>query len=320
MSYEKLFDWKKLEKERGKPEGGVAYYYDDALELAVNVALATGRPLLLSGDPGSGKSTLAADVAWKLNRRFYPSVVTSRTQGQDLQWTFDAVGRLADANTNDGAKKPVASFVQPGVLWRAFEPKSAAEHGKPFEKRAWGDAGEHAVVLLDEIDKADPDVPNDLLVVLDQKTFTVAETSTPVKAPDGIEVLVVMSTNGERDLPPAFLRRCITHRIELSEDDRRDRMTNIARRHFAKGQIDDALLESVVTLFGKIRASASDRKLRQPSTAELIDALRACRRLKITNASDSDWESILTAALWKEPGKPALPNGLDGAATSKRSQ
>ncbi len=318
MSYKKLFDWKKLEKQRSNLPGGVAYYYDEPLELAVNVALATGRPLLLSGEPGSGKSTLAADVAWKLQRRFYPGVVTSRTQGQDLQWTFDAVGRLAAVNTVSagGQAPPVNAFVQPGVLWRAFEPTSAAKHGKPVAARSWEDQGKHAVVLLDEIDKAEPDVPNDLLVVLDQRTFTVAETSTPVAAAKDLEVLVVMSTNGERDLPPAFVRRCITHRIELPEQDKKPRMVEIARRHFTKQEIDDALLGSVVELFGQMRSGAAKRKLREPSTAELLDALRACKRLNITKAKDQDWQRINEVAMWKEPGKPALPEEI---APSKRS-
>jgi len=305
MPYNKQFDWQKLEQSRHKPQGGVAYFYDEPLELAVNVALATGRPLLLSGEPGSGKSTLAADLAWKLERRFYQSAVTSRTQAQDLQWSFDAVGRLASANAG-GQVDDLRKFVQPGVLWRAFEPKSAAEHGKPLGDRGWPDQGQHAVVLLDEIDKADPDVPNDLLVVLDQRRFTVTETNTTVEAAASLQVLVVMSTNGERDLPPAFLRRCITHRIELPEQERSARMSEIARRHFGADEIDDALLREVIALFGKVRDGAAKRKLREPSTAELIDALRACKSLGITKAEGPAWQRIVSTAMWKEPGKPAL--------------
>jgi MoxR-like ATPase len=307
MKYKKLFDWKALELKHGPQRGGVAYVYDDALELAVNVAMASGRPLLLSGDPGTGKSTLAADVAWKLGRRFYADTVTSRTQAQDLLWSFDAVGRLARANTNQGLGD-IAQFIQPGVLWRAFEPKSAAEHGKQPAPRPWGDAGEHAVVLLDEIDKADPDVPNDLLVVLDQREFRVTETDKRVVAPVKLDVLILLSTNGERDLPPAFLRRCVTHRIALPDDprERAERMRNIVRRHFPPQEVADDLLNAVIDLFGQVQDGAGRRNLRAPSTAELIDAVRACVKLKVKKSTDPVWTQIATAAMWKHPTKPAL--------------
>lgn len=311
MNYTKLFDWKALEQKRPpRPDGGVRYLYDEPLELAVNVALASGRPLLLSGEPGSGKSTLAADAAWKLGRRFYTSVVTSRTQAQDLQWSFDAVGRLALASGGEklGESK---QFVQPGVLWRAFAPETAAAHGKPPAARAWGDAGKHAVVLIDEIDKADPDVPNDLLVVMEQRQFRVFETNTQVEAPEDLETLVVLSTNGERDLPPAFLRRCVMHRIEFPKDlrERTQHMRNIVRRHFPDEKLlDDDLLGELIGLFAKVRDGAALRKLREPSTAELIDAARACQALGIHSTDNPTWERIATAAMWKHPTKPSLPD------------
>jgi MoxR-like ATPase len=308
MKYKKLFDWKALELERGVPSGGVAYVYDESLELAVNVALASGRPLLLSGEPGSGKSTLAADVAWKLKRRFYTDVITSRTQAQDLLWSFDAVGRLARANTNKDAGA-IEQFVQPGVLWRAFQPKTAAEHGKSPVARAWGDQGEHAVVLLDEVDKADPDIPNDLLSVLDQREFRVTETDRRVAASAKLEVLVVLSTNGERDLPPAFLRRCVAHHIAFPSDPvkRAEHMRVIVRKHFSAQEVSDDLLAAVIDLFGAVKDGAELRKLRAPSTAELIDALRACVRLGVKASTDPVWERIATAAMWKHPTKPARP-------------
>jgi MoxR-like ATPase len=308
MKYKKLFDWKALELERGVPSGGVAYVYDEPLELAVNVALASGRPLLLSGEPGSGKSTLAADVAWKLNRRFYTDVITSRTQAQDLLWSFDAVGRLARANTKQDVSA-IEQFVQPGVLWRAFQPKTAAQHGKLPVARAWGDEGEHAVVLLDEVDKADPDIPNDLLGVLDQREFRVTETDQRVAASAKLEVLVVLSTNGERDLPPAFLRRCVAHHIAFPTDpeERAEHMRVIVRKHFSVQEVSDDLLAAVIGLFGAVKDSAELRRLRAPSTAELIDALRACVRLGVKKSTDPAWERIATVAMWKHPTKSARP-------------
>lgn len=320
MTYKKLFDWKALELACGVPSGGVAYVYDEPLELAVNVALASGRPLLLSGEPGSGKSTLAADVAWKLSRRFYSDVVTSRTQAQDLLWSFDAVGRLARANTNRNVGK-IEQFVQPGVLWRAFQPETARKHGKLLPARAWGDKGEHAVVLLDEIDKADPDIPNDLLSVLDQRDFRVTETNLRVAASAKLEVLVVLSTNGERDLPPAFLRRCVTHHIAFPTDvkQRAQHMRTIARRHFSTREVTDDLLDAVNELFSRVKDNAEARRLRAPSTAELIDALRACVRLGIKKTSDPTWQRIAIAAMWKHPTKGALPEPEAAASAQGQS-
>jgi MoxR-like ATPase len=314
MSYEfPLFNWKKLESERPeRPDGVVKYLYDDDLALAVNVALAAGRPLLLSGEAGTGKSTLAADAAWKLGRRFYAEVITSRTKAQDLQWTFDAVRRLAVATSGDKNKSTTVTnqrpFVSPGVLWRAFDPDGAAEHGrikgeKAITRRVWGDAGNHAVVLLDEIDKAEPDVPNDLLVVLDQREFMVRETGTPVAAPRELEVLIVITTNGERDLPPAFMRRCISHTIKLPDQaaELQDRMEKIVKRHFPC--IDEGLFADVHGYYHALRKAA--KNVRQPSTAELLDAFRACEKLGIEK-SDGDglWRRIVGKALWKQGTDP----------------
>jgi MoxR-like ATPase len=305
MSYVPRFDWKALATTRGdRPDGVVAYRYHEDLALAVNVALAAARPLLLSGKPGTGKSTLAADVAWKLGRRFYADSVTSKTEGRDLQWRFDAVERLSYATSSKENLPEPRKFITPGVLWWAFQPNTAKHQGnrKPAERK-WGDEGEHAVVLVDEIDKAEPDVPNDLLNVLDQRAFHVPETDTRVSA-EGREVLIVITTNGERDLPPAFVRRCVTYELPMPKE---AELEEIARLHF-KG-MNPSLVTEVRKLFEELGGKAESQKLRAPSTAELIDALRACAGLKIESELDEKWKEIALASMWKhgklkdEPGK-----------------
>ena len=314
IGYQPLFDWKELETTRPKRAGAVQYLYDDDLALAVNVALAAGRPLLLSGAAGTGKSTLAADVAWKLGRRYYDEVITSRTKAQDLQWTFDAVRRLALATSDEknktGQVVDQCPFVKPGVLWRAFHPESAAEHGEKPRPRAWGDQGQHAVVLLDEIDKAEPDVPNDLLVVLDQREFTVRETGTTVKAPEDLQVLIVITTNGERDLPPAFMRRCISHTIELPSDPAQleARMEQIVARHFPA--VDKTLFNEIHGYYDALRRAA--KNVRPPGTAELLDAFRACHKLEVEKPGGA-WRQIAAKAIWKQGTAPAVATGSAAA-------
>jgi MoxR-like ATPase len=164
------------------------------------------------------------------------------------------------------------------------------------------------VVLLDEIDKAQPDVPNDLLEAIDRRGFTVRDTQQRVDAPGDLEVLIVITTNGERDLPPAFMRRCVCHEIRFPADSA-ELLTDIARRHFTREEIPDLLLGEVYRRYAELRADADARRLREPSTAELIDALRACHRLKLERADEdpTTWLSVVDAALWKHAGKPPVP-------------
>jgi len=321
MTYKPLFDAATLKQQRPRRDG-IDYVYDASLELAINVALAAGRPLLLAGAPGTGKSTVAADIAWKLARRFYPEVITSRTKAQDLQWSFDAVRRLAVATGQDGDKATKvadqAPYIKPGVLWRAFAPDSAKSHGETQLSRGWQDDGADAVVLLDEIDKAEPDVPNDLLSVLDQREFVVRETGTSVKASEQLKVLIIITTNGERDLPPAFLRRCIAQTIALPTEATalKNWMREVVSRHFP--ELDAGLFEQVHAIYESLSATAATSKLfRAPSTAELIDAFRACQELQIKKPGDGPLAQIAQKAIWKHAkGPDAAPASKVGNATA----
>ena len=287
------------------------YVYHDDIILAVNVALAANRPLLVSGEPGSGKSTLARNVAAVLGWRYYQRVITSRTQARDLLWSFDAVRRLGDAQagTQDGRREllPKPFYVEPEVLWWAFDPASAAVRGMELtgltpEQRVLpalraADPGtegdpERAVVLLDEIDKADPDMPNDMLEPLDVGEFRVHETDARVSR-GSREVMLVITTNGERELPLAFLRRCVTLHLPRP---RADWLARIGRERFPRA--DAALVKELAREVMRLRKEARGRKLREPSTAEYLDALAVCADLGITTGSPA-WERARQAVLLK---------------------
>lgn len=290
-------------REHQRAQGHVGYVYNLDLILAVNAALATGRPLLLRGNPGCGKSTAARDIAFALDREYLEEVVTSKTAAADLLWRFDAVGRLSDAGA-DGAKQRDA-YVEPGVLWRGFQR---------------GD-GRDAVVLLDEIDKADPDVPNDLLVPLGEGRFTVSDADKPMPGaplPDAAtrkdfvirqrKLLVILTSNGERELPPAFLRRCVALTIDDPDEGRleligrhhldvlnRDRETPVA--------FDPALLRAV-TARAQTLSKHAPGGTRRAGTAEILDAFKAAVQLGITSTSPY-WEALTNVLLYKEPTRLA---------------
>jgi MoxR-like ATPase len=306
---------------------GLVYLMPDKLALAVDVALATGRPLLLRGEPGTGKSSLAAYVARERGWRYYEHVVTSQTQARDLLWTFDSVRRLADAQAGTAGSRSLdpADYIQPGVLWWALAPDSAARHGRagtesmPSHEINRDRSADHAVVLIDEIDKADPDLPNGLLVPLSAGSFLVTETGTVVgktaagKRADasagGPRHLVIITTNEERELPEAFLRRCV---VAWLDPPGKDELIDIARAHLTvyEGgytERDDALALALAKEITTARAQARQHGIRPASTAEYLDALRACRALGIDVGSD-EWTLLREFVFLK----PRQPGGLDG--------
>ncbi len=303
----------------------------DDLQLAVDVALATGRPLLLRGESGSGKSSLAAYVARQREWRYYEHVVTSRTQARDLLWTFDSVRKLADAQAYARSPQELDDFryVEPQVLWWAYAPRSASRRGRsagahdrarladdhldPAADANRGRSPDHAVVLIDEVDKADPDLPNSLLVPLASGEFRVSETGTlvvkePPLGPADPRItrhLVVVTTNEERELPQAFLRRCV---IAWLPQPGLVRLVEIAEAHllaYTGGcePEDLALAKALAAEIVRAREDARKRAIRGPSTAEYLDALRACRALGI-RVDDDRWRVLRDLVLVKrqQPG------------------
>jgi MoxR-like ATPase len=300
---------------------GRIYLCDDETHLAIEVALTTGRPLLLRGDPGSGKSSLAAFVARNLDWRYFEHVVTSATRTEDLLWRHDAVRRLSDAQVRAPGDPSLddAAYIEPGVLWWVLDPESARRRGAeqttetpPAEPNAELNAtrdAERAVVLIDELDKADPEVPNGLLVPLGSTRFRVTETGAEIArrtdaaaGPDDplSRLLVVITTNEERELPPAFLRRCVVHTLKHPDT---ERLVEIARLHFDRplGSFDkrsEALSRAIADRLGELRERAEEAGARPPSTAEYLDAVRACRSLAI-GVDDAEWSIVERVALAK---------------------
>jgi len=312
------------------------YQTDESIERAVNVAYVCDRPLLLLGASGTGKSTLARYVAWCLEFDYFEQVITSRTSAEDLKWRFDAVRRLRAPKGQMGGEQDL-QFVTPGVLWEAFDPRSAeriratrAEPGSGSNRsnrESYG--GKGSVVLLDEIDKADPDVPNDLLVTLDMRWFYCPDVDLTVEAQRDRKVLVMITSNEERELPRAFLRRCIVTTLPRHTKQQR---REIAMLH--RPGIPEALLDRIDGVFERIEKAAREASVTSPSTAEYLDAVSACLGLELTGAPEPSaapdperdhrlgeaFDRAVETTLWKHstplppappaPPPPALPADL----------
>lgn len=307
MTYTPIFDpGTKYQASDAVPEnsvdrrdGSVYVFHVPDIVLAVNVALATARPLFLRGPTGAGKSSLARSVARFMKRRYYEKVISSRTTVQDLLWRVDALKRLADAQVKKELQD-LSAYVEPGILWWAFDPVSARSMGVAADPTIadWTsarltpeeEAQVPAVVLLDEIDKADPDLPNDLLVPLGSLQFAVEPLELRVTAGRPAP-LVVITTNEEREMPPAFLRRCVVLNIPAPS---REMMLMIAEAHFGteRRPLYEAVLDKVAPRQGGARAS----------TAEVLDAIHACIQLDIKPDS-GEWARLELLTVWKNTGE-----------------
>lgn len=309
MEYRKLFNPETVQRfapesptatDKGDRSGRSVYVYTEEIVLAVNVALATGRPLLVRGPSGGGKSSLACNVAQVLGCRYFEKVISSRTQARDLLWEVDLLRRLQDAQSGR-LREDYGHYINPGVFWWAFDwiGASAQKAATGWGVSGFEEPGEEAdgledgmklpvdaVVLLDEIDKADPDVPNNLLVPLGSLTFQVDETGRVVRAQ--CPPLVFLTTNEERQLPAAFLRRCVELKLkDLESDD----LVRIGEAHFP--EMDGAFLRKVADSILQLSSGSSS-----PSAAEYLDTVRACRELDISPESPI-WDDLSRITVWK---------------------
>src|SRR5215813_5340801 len=239
-----------------KFRGTDKYLTSSALESAVNCALALERPLLVRGEPGTGKTQLAEAIADGLGLRLIHWPVKSTTRAQDGLYVYDTVQRLYDSRFGDGDVKDIRRYIKYGPLGQAFASR------------------DRMVLLIDEVDKADLEFPNDLLHELDRMRFVVNETGDEVIARE--RPVVVITSNAEKELPDAFLRRCVFHYIEFPD---RELMTRIVRVHHPT--LETHLLERALQAFYALRDTGGLRK--KPSTSELIDWIAALRRAGLSS-------------------------------------
>ena len=228
-------------------EGTTDYVATSDLKVAVNAAIALERPLLIKGEPGTGKTVLAYEVAKALNAPLITWHIKSTTKAHQGLYEYDAVTRLRDSQLGDERVKDVRNYIKKGKLWEAFE------------------SPQRPVLLIDEIDKADIEFPNDLLQELDRMEFYVYETNETIKA--AIRPVMIITSNNEKELPDAFLRRCFFHYIRFPED---ETMKEIVEVHFPN--IKQKLVAEALKIFYDIRKVPGLKK--KPSTSELLDWLK----------------------------------------------
>ena len=230
-----------------KFKGTKKYVSTEDLSMAVNASVTLERPLLIKGEPGTGKTMLALEVAKSLNLPLIEWHIKSTTKAQQGLYEYDAVTRLRDSQLGDERVKDISNYIQKGKLWEAFT----------SEKQA--------VLLIDEIDKADIEFPNDLLQELDRMEFYVYETKETIKATT--RPIVIISSNNEKELPDAFLRRCFFHYISFPD---RETMKEIIKVHHPK--VKEKLVKEALDIFFDVRKVPGLKK--KPSTSELVDWLK----------------------------------------------
>jgi MoxR-like ATPase len=228
-------------------QGTDTYIATEDLQMAVNAAVTLERPLLIKGEPGTGKTMLAEEVAAALGRPLINWHIKSTSKAQQGLYEYDAVSRLRDSQLGDERVKDIGNYIKRGKLWDAFE------------------TDERVVLLIDEIDKADIEFPNDLLTELDQMEFFVYETGETVRAKN--RPIVIITSNDEKELPDAFLRRCFFHFISFPD---RDTMERIVKVHHPR--IKQDLISEALDIFFNVREVPGLKK--KPTTSELIDWLK----------------------------------------------
>jgi MoxR-like ATPase len=237
------------------------YVATDDLTLAVNAAVTLQRPILIKGEPGTGKTQLALEVASSLRKPLFEWHIKSTTKAQQGLYEYDAVARLRDSQLGDDRVHDISNYIVRGKIWEAFQ------------------CDEQPVLLIDEIDKADIEFPNDLLQELDRMEFFVYETKQLVKAAH--RPIIIITSNNEKELPDAFLRRCFFHYIKFPDQ---DTMRSIVDVHFP--ELKKSLLSEALNAFYKVRDVPGLKK--KPSTSELLDWI------KLLLAEDIPLEALRT--------------------------
>ncbi len=235
-------------QEQSKYKGSQDYVVTEELMNAVNVAIALKKPLLIKGEPGTGKTMLAQSIAEALGIDLLVWSIKSTTKAQEGLYTYDTVQRLYDSQFGEGDVKDIGRYVKLGRMGEAFV------------------ADTPPVLLIDEIDKADLEFPNDLLWELDKMEFYIPETKETIVAKN--RPIVIITSNAEKELPDAFLRRCIFHYIAFPD---KDKMEEIVKVHY--GNVEKTLIDNAIEAFYKLREMKDLQKL--PSTSELLDWLQA---------------------------------------------
>ena len=253
--------------------GTDTYLSSEGLQAAVNCALVLQRPLLVKGEPGTGKTLLAEAIAEQLGLRLLTWHVKSTTRAQDGLYVYDTVQRLYDSRFGDGDVKDIRRYIRMGPLGEAFASK------------------ERVVLLIDEVDKADLEFPNDLLHELDRMRFRISETGDEVAATQ--RPVVVITSNNEKELPDAFLRRCVFHFIEFPDSELMRRIVGVHHPG-----LDEALVEQALKVFYELRNFTRLRK--RPSTSELIDWIAVLKESGLSGVKLEEAIPFLGALLKKE--------------------
>jgi MoxR-like ATPase len=261
------------------------YLTSEALEAAVNCSLALGRPLLVRGEPGTGKTLLAEAIAEALDTPLLTWHVKSTTKAQDGLYVYDTVQRLYDSRFGDGDVRDIKRYIKLGPLGEAFASPALR------------------VLLIDEVDKADLEFPNDLLHELDRMRFRIVETGEEVAAKE--RPVVVITSNNEKELPDAFLRRCVFHFIDFPEP---DFMRRIVAVHHPG--LEQALVDQVLKVFYDIRNGMRLRK--RPSTSELIDWIAVLKKAGVGDVKMERSLPFLGTLLKKEQDIAAFADQLAG--------
>ena len=267
--------------------GTDSYVATPDLTVAVNAAIVLERPLLVKGEPGTGKTVLAEEIAKGLGAPLLTWNVKSTTKAQQGLYEYDAVSRLRDSQLGDPRVSEIKNYIRRGKLWEAFT------------------APERPVLLIDEIDKADIEFPNDLLTELDRMEFHVYETGETVRAER--RPVVIITSNNEKELPDAFLRRCVFHFIDFPEQ---KLMREIVSVHHPK--LDDQLIDQAIATFYQIREMRRLRK--RPSTSELVDWIAALKLSGIKSVKLEQKLPFLGTLLKKEQDLAAYADQLAGGS------